>query len=221
MGAAFAAVAFVAGCMHSGHGPIQADVRPEPPPPEKADAKIAPRAFESMRAILEQTAAVVEGDVSEVAFGFDDCAGPRTNIKVVNARSVLGTAVANEIVLSVFGGPMPDGRWFQASELPRVALGARYVFLLRNTDWKFAPILGSHAYRVETIAGRSVLVNALGQAVTGLSEAGIETHTDALTEPTGTRRRALRPEARRSGQAESDTSDRSPTVLVAAEHDAS
>jgi len=92
---------------------------------------------------------------------------------------------------------MPDGRWFRASEMPRFALGSRYVFFIRNTDWTFAFIIGELAYRVEMIAGRSVLVNGNGQAVTGLFESGIETNTVALTEPTGNRYRALRPEAGR------------------------
>ncbi|RFC37079.1 MAG: hypothetical protein DID92_2727743387 [Candidatus Nitrotoga sp. SPKER] len=211
--APLAVFVLVVGCTYSGHGPIQV-VSVEPPPPEKTGPKIPPRAFESMRAILEQTAAVVEGDVSDIAFDFDDCAGPRTKVKVVNTHSVLGTTVASEIVLSIFGGPMPDGRWFRASEMPRFAIGSRYVFFMRNTDWTFAPIIGELAYRVETIAGRSVLVNGNGQAVTGISETGIETNTVALTEPTGNRYRALRPEAGRGGQADDGKTDRVSTVIM-------
>ena len=213
---ALPALVLVVSCTHVGHGPVQV-VNVESPPPEKAGAKIAPRAFESMRAILEQTAAVVEGDVSDIAFDFDDCAGPRTKVKVVNAHSVLGTTVTTEIVLSIFGGPTPDGHWFRASEMPRFALGSRYVFFIRNTDWTFAPIIGELAYRLETIAGRSVLVNGNGQAVTGLSETGIETNTVPLTEPTGNRYRALRPEAGRGGQADHGESDRVPTVVGTAD----
>ena len=204
-------MAFLAACTHIGMGRVQVGGVDLPPPPEKEGPKIAPRAFESMHDILEQTAAVVEGEVSDIAFAFDDCAGPRTQVKVVNARSVLGTPVESEIVLSLFGGPAPDGRWFRASEMPRFALGSRYLFFMRNTDWTFAPVIGEMAYRVETIAGRAVLVNGLGQAVTGLSESGIETNTIALTEPTGTRHRALRPDAGHDG---GGANERAPTTIA-------
>jgi len=209
------AISLLAGCTHVGYRPAQQDdVDQFPRTPERAGLGIAPRAFETLRDILDQTSAVVEGDVSEIAFTFDDCAGPRTNVKVINARSMLGTPVASEIVLSIFGGPAPNGRWFRASGMPQFALGSRYVFFMRNTDWTFAPIVGDLAYRVETIAGRVVLVNGLGQAVTALSDFGVETHTVALTEPIGARHRGMRRDAAGADHAPRDGNEHAPTTIA-------
>ena len=58
------------------------------------------------------------------------------------------------------------------SELPQLALDSQYVVFLRNTDWTFSPIVGNLVFRVETIAGREVLVNPDGRAVTGWGEDG-------------------------------------------------
>lgn len=205
-------LALLAGCSHLPPGEIEIGGN-EPPPPVKNGIKIAPRAFDTTREILEQTAAVVEGDVSDVSFDYDDCAGPRTKLKVTNTRTLLGTTVSGDVVLSVFGGPLPNGKWVEASEMPQFALGARYLFFLRNTDWTFAPIIGDLAYRHETIAGEPVLVSQLGQAVTGMFESGIETNTVPLTEPTGTRHRALRPSTQPPPRLTQGASMGAPTTI--------
>jgi hypothetical protein len=68
---------------------------------------------------------------------------------------------------------------------PRYVLGAQYVLFLRNTDWRFSPVIGDLAFRREVIAGKEVLVNTDGNAVTGVSENGIEITAPQLTEPVG------------------------------------
>src|SRR5688572_2126262 len=83
----------------------------EDPRPAPKATKVAPRAFESVRDLLEQTAALVEGEVFEVGYSFDDCAGPRTRVRLREARSLLGTTVPAEVELKVFGGPLPNGLW--------------------------------------------------------------------------------------------------------------
>ena len=75
------------------------------------------------------------------------------------------------------------GTYVEVSELPRYVLGGRYLLFLRNTDWRYSPVLGDDAYRFERIAGKETLVSTSGRAVTGLGADGIETNTAALTEP--------------------------------------
>jgi hypothetical protein len=162
------------------------DVRPEP----KA-TRIAPGAFETVRDLLGQTAAVVEGEVFEVRHAFEDCAGPRTHVRLRDVRSLIGTEVPAQVELRVFGGPLPNGFWAEASGVPRFALGSRYVVFLRNTDWTYAPVLGAHAYRREVVAGKPVLVTQEGHAVTGFGEHGTEMGAVQLTEAVGRHRRGL------------------------------
>lgn len=171
--------------------PILRTSSTEDPRPAPKATKVAPRAFESVRDLLEQTAALVEGEVFEVGYSFDDCAGPRTRVHLREATSLLGTTVPPELELKVFGGPLPNGLWAEASGAPRFALGSRYVVFLRNTDWTFAPVLGSHAYRREVIAGKPVLITQEGHAVTGFTEHGIAMATVQLTEAVGRRHRGM------------------------------
>ena len=153
--------------------------------PGKTDGLIRPRLFKDTLAIVTQLNAIVEGDVSDIAYSYQDCEGPRTRVVLRNVRTLLGEPHDATLNLQMFGGPLPDGRFVEASELPAFAIGAHYVIFLRNTDWRFSPVITNLALRVERIAGRDVLVTSDGFGVTGVSDTRVETATPALTAPAG------------------------------------
>ena len=148
---------------------------------------IAPRTFTTMKDLVPQIQSVIQGVVEDVHFDYDDCAGPRTIIRLTGVETLLGGPHEQKIELRTFGGPLPNGSFMAASELPRYVLGARYLLVLRNTDWRFSPVIGDLAFRQELIAGKQVLVNTDGFGVTGVDDAGIHTGTVQLTLPVGQR----------------------------------
>jgi len=116
--------------------------------------RVAPRPFDTTRSILEQTASVVEGDVHDVYFSYEPCAGPRTHFRVRDARAIVGSDTPQEFEVQILGGPLPNGKWIHVSEVPMLAVGARYILFLRNTDWTFSPTIGRLALRKTQLSGR-------------------------------------------------------------------
>jgi hypothetical protein len=146
---------------------------------------IPPDRFDSIGALLPQLYAVVRGHVTDISYDYLDCQGPRTVVKLDRIQTLIGEKVDTEIELRTFGGPLPNGNYVSASELPRYAIDASYVVFLRNTDWRFSPVTGDLAFREEVIADRPVLVDSDGVAVSGVGEIGVERRTGQLTEPAG------------------------------------
>src|SRR5215211_2171860 len=146
-----------------------------------------PRSFATMRDLLTQVHSIIEGTVGDIRFDHEDCEGPRTVIYLREVNTLLGGRHEDSFELRTFGGPLPNGNYVSASELPRYVLGGRYVLFLRNTDWRFSPVIGNLAFRHEVIAGKYVLVNSDGVAVSGVSERGIEINTPPLTHAAGRR----------------------------------
>lgn len=142
--------------------------------------------------MLAQTATIFRGSLKSVQFTYDDCAGPRTNYVFSDSDSLLGDKVQATVTLRVLGGPTPDGKWVGVSELPTLALDSEYVTFLRNTDWTFSPIVGSLVFRVETIAGREVLVDPNGRAVTGWGADGPLLSAAPVSEVVGTKLRGYK-----------------------------
>ena len=143
------------------------------------------RGFATTKDLLEQLHSVVEGTVEDIRFDMDDCWGPRTVLTLSNVRTVIGGAHPPSMELYTFGGLLPDGSYVEVSELPLYVLGGRYLLFLRNTDWRYSPVIGDHAYRFERIAGKETLISTSGRGVTGFTDEGIETNTNALTGPVG------------------------------------
>jgi hypothetical protein len=129
--------------------------------------KIPPAPIDDSAQMLAQTATIFRGLLKSVQFTYDGCAGPRTDYVFSDSSSLAGTQVPSTVTLKVLGGPTPGGKWVGVSELPKLALDSQYVTFLRNTDWTFSPIVGNLVFRVETIAGREVLVDPSGRAVIG------------------------------------------------------
>jgi len=149
--------------------------------------KIAPTSIDDSGQMLAQTATIFRGSLKSVQFTYDGCAGPRTNYVFSDSSSLVGAQVQSTVTLKVFGGPTPGGKWVGVSELPKLALDSQYVTFLRNTDWTFSPILGNLVFRVETIAGREVLVHPSGRAVTGWGADGPLLSVASVSEVVGSK----------------------------------
>jgi hypothetical protein len=132
-----------------------------------------PRATDDLRAVLEQTACIIEGDVTNIQYTYEGMLGPRTVVTLAKTTALAGSCPSGDLALPLAGGPLPNGRFMRIAELPRISLGAHYLLFLRNTDWFHSPILFGHTLRVETVAGREVLIDEDGYAVRSISRAGL------------------------------------------------
>jgi hypothetical protein len=141
-----------------------------------------PRQVTDLANTIEQTAAVIEGVVSEIRYEFSDADGPWTRVVLSDVKAHFGTTPA-KVELLLFGGRLPSGRLMVAAELPVFVKGFRYVVFLRNTAWNLSPVVGNLAFRVDSVDGTEVLVSSDGQAVTGVDVSGAEFGA-ALFEPT-------------------------------------
>ncbi|MHA7629535.1 hypothetical protein [Corallococcus sp. M7] len=150
----------------------EAPARQESPLASEAPLR-PPRAVDSLLSLFDQTASVVEGEVTDVRGEYSPRTGPWTVVTLGNVRAHLGAA-PRELRLKQAGGELPDGRQLVVSHVPRFVRGARYVVFLRNTGWSLSPVLDEHAFRVESVAGREVLVGAEGGLVEGLGSAGVQ-----------------------------------------------
>ncbi|NOJ96854.1 hypothetical protein HMI51_28430 [Corallococcus coralloides] len=173
----------------------EAPARQESPLAAEASLR-PPRAVDSLLSLFDQTASVVEGEVTDVRSEYSPRTGPWTVVTLGNVRAHLGAA-PRELRLKQAGGVLPDGRQLVVSHVPRFVRGARYVVFLRNTGWSLSPVLDEHAFRVESVAGREVLVGAEGGLVAGLGSAGVRQTAPVFeaVDLTGVRP-ALRAEAR-------------------------
>jgi hypothetical protein len=165
--------------------------RPAPAPEATPTDYVSARSFAQTKDLLEQVHSVVEATVDNIHFEFDECWGPRTVVTLGGVRSLVGAEQPASLDLYTFGGPLPGGSYMQVSELPRYVIGGRYLLLLRNSDWRYSPVIGDHAYRIERIAGKDVLISTSGRAVTGLGDEGVDTNTAAITLPVGSRTKGL------------------------------
>jgi hypothetical protein len=145
---------------------VAATARAEPAAPE-------PRAIERIDDVIEQSAALVEGTVSGIDYAYDPEDGPRTLVTLSGVRTHLGTSQGPSVTLRVRGGWLPDGRFLFVPELPSFVHGKTYLVFLRNTSWKWSPIVKDLALRVEDVDGKPVLVHPTGVAVEGVGDRGV------------------------------------------------
>jgi hypothetical protein len=148
-----------------------------------ANARL-PQSAGSMDAILDQTAAVIEGEVSDITSTYDEKSGPWTQVTLTRVKAHLGEVQEPRLTLRVRGGPLPDGRVIVIPELPSFVRGKRYLVFLRNTSWSWSPVIGDLALRFETVAGREVLVDSRGLPCVGMDTAGLRFGDKALFVPT-------------------------------------
>lgn len=146
---------------------------------------VRPQALVDLPSVIRQLNAIVQADLRDISTDYDRCAGPRTVLHLAGVRSLLGGPHTDTMSLRVFGGPVPGGRYADISESPRYQVGRRYLLFLFNTDWRFSPVIGELAFRVEPVAGTEVLISPDGLGVTGVSPLGVETRTRILYLPEG------------------------------------
>ncbi len=141
----------------------------------------APRAVSDLRSLLEQTSCVVDAQVTDIVFGYDDRLGPRTTVQMNDIKPLVGSCSYRTLSLPLLGGPTRDGKFMRASEVPRFSKGVRYVVFLRNTEWFFSPVHFHHVLRVDSLFGREVLVDNSGVAVRGIARSGLVREGRQLT----------------------------------------
>jgi hypothetical protein len=142
-----------------------------------------PRGLDSLRGIIERTAAVVEGDVTAIRYDYDEREGPRMRVSLGDPRVHLGNAPAGPLQLQSMGGPLPDGRFLLIPELPRFSEPGHYLVFLENTTWFYSPVVGALALRVEVVDGAELLINPEGFAVTGIGNSGLSYEGPQLFAP--------------------------------------
>lgn len=148
-----------------------------------ADAR-QPAAVPDLNAIFDQTAAVVEGEVTDVSFAYDDRTGPWTLVTLSGLKTHLGQMGGPQVTLRVRGGMLPDGHVIVVPELPSFVRGKRYVVFLRNTSWSWSPVLLDLSLRYETVAGKEVLIDSRGLPCVGVDAQGLRFGEKALFEGT-------------------------------------
>ena len=136
-----------------------------------APGKLAPA--DDLRAAVSQTAAIVEGLVTDIQYDYSEEQGPWTRVILSKVRAISGDA-PETIELRHFGGLLPKGALMVAAELPVFVRDRQYVVFLRNTSWNVSPVVGDFAFRVDTVDNAEVVVNSDGQPVIQLSTRGIE-----------------------------------------------
>jgi hypothetical protein len=126
-----------------------------------AGARPAGRAH-TLDEIVDQTAAVVEGDVSDISSTYSDSDGPWTLVTLTNTVQHFGGGPTGSVTVRLRGGPVPNNHVLRISELPVFDKGKRYVVFLRNTSWRLSPVVGAGALRVEQVGGKEILVDTSG-----------------------------------------------------------
>ena len=132
-----------------------------------------PLPVKDLHGAVDQTAAVVEGLVTDIQYDYSEEEGPWTRVILSDCQAHFGSAPPL-VEIRHFGGPLPNGRMMVAAELPAFVKGKQYIVFLRNTAWNVSPVVGDLALRVETVDGTEVLVNSDGQVVTEIGPRGVE-----------------------------------------------
>ncbi len=132
-------------------------------------------AVESTRDALANTAAVVEGRVTQHTYTYDRDAGPRTVATLKDLRAHFGRYDGSTLELATLGGPVDERRWLYIPELPELTDDTRYLVFLTNVDWFFNPVVAEYVFRLEPgPRGTDVLIDPSGHAVLGVSAEGLQ-----------------------------------------------
>ncbi len=126
------------------------------------------------KGMLEQTAVLLEGTVTSIAYSYDSTLGPRTNVTFGSLVVHAGTYSGPTLVVSQLGGPLPDSTYFWVDDYPVYISGGRYLLFLRNTTWFVSPVIGEHAYRIDSVGTKQVVVTTDGLAANGINAEGIQ-----------------------------------------------
>lgn len=133
--------------------------------------KAAP--VEDLQSAARQTAAIVDGIVTDIRYDYSEEDGPWTTVILSKARALAGSA-PEAIAIRHFGGPLPNGGFVVASELPVFVRDREYIVFLRNTTWNVSAVVDDLAFRVDTVDSTQVLADSDGQPVLQVGPAGFE-----------------------------------------------
>lgn len=125
----------------------------------------------SYRAVVDQTAAVVQGIVTEITESYSEEEGPRTLVTLSRVRVHWGDFQDESVTLKLFGGPVP-GRPGRIDEVhvPTFVRGKTYLVFLSNRDWRLSPVTAQQSYFVEHVHGKEIVVTTDGFAVDGIDD---------------------------------------------------
>ena len=125
----------------------------------------------SYRAVVDQTAAVVQGTVTEISERYSDEEGPRTLVTLSRLNVLWGDFREEKVTLKLFGGSVP-GRPGRIDEVhvPTFVRGKNYLVFLSNRDWRLSPVTARQSYLVERVHGKEILVTTDGFAVAGIDD---------------------------------------------------
>ena len=133
---------------------------------------------------LSNTAAVVEGRVSDIAYTYDSAAGPRVMATLNDVATHLGSFGERTLDVATLGGPVSQRRWLFIPELPRLTTDTRYLLFLTNVDWFYTPVVGNYIFRLEPGSqGTDVLIDPSGYAVVGVSADGLQLARNPSVDP--------------------------------------
>lgn len=127
-----------------------------------------------LRSILDQTAAVISGDVTDVAYTYSDTEGPRTRVTLSKVVTHAGEKQPASLTLPIFGGPLPEGGFLDPSHTPHFEVGGSYVVFLRNTDWYMDPTVDGCVFRVVPVGPKRVLVDTDGLSILAINAVGVK-----------------------------------------------
>ena len=158
---------------------VQAQVGREPIP--SASIGLAPA--DDLQSAAKQTAAIVDGIVTDIQYDYSEQDGPWTTVILSKARPIAGDA-PDTIAIRHFGGPLPNGGLMVAAELPVFVRDKEYIVFLRNTEWNVSAVVGDLAFRVDTVDDTEVLVDSDGAPVLQVGAFGFELGTPVFEGPT-------------------------------------
>jgi hypothetical protein len=125
----------------------------------------------SYKAVVDQTAAVVQGTVTEITESYSEDVGPRTLVTLTRLNVLWGDLKDEKITLQLFGGPVP-GRPGRIDEVhvPTFVKGKSYLVFLSNRDWRLSPVTAQQSYLVELVHDKEIVVTTDGFAVAGIDD---------------------------------------------------
>ena len=125
----------------------------------------------SYKAVVDQTAAVVQGVVTGIDESYSEEEGPRTVVTLSRLNVLWGDFRDESVKLQLFGGPVP-GRVGRIDEVhvPTFVKGKTYLVFLSNRDWRLSPVTAQQSYLVERVYDKEIVVTTDGFAVSGIDD---------------------------------------------------
>ena len=119
-------------------------------------------------------AALVEVRVERVTFGYSEASGPRTNFHVSVEVVHAGSVPERDLVVSQFGGFLPNGRFAGATHVPMLAEGRRYLLALQSTAETgfWSGVVEDYVIAIENDGGKEILIGEEGQVLKEMSLLG-------------------------------------------------